>query len=194
MIIQVGGEQFSLRDLVPRVRRSPPTTDIIKPYKKGLPYRVFMYNEWNMEKSENIHMPKKYFTEEEILNISNNPHVKSVSSKGITYTDEFKRIFIAENENGKLPRQIFEENGFDIEVIGIVRVHRAASRWRTAYNKSGILGLRDTRKDNSGRPTQKELSLEEKNAKLEAQIQLLRAENELLKKLDRIERRLEKNE
>ena len=93
-----------------------------------------------------------------------------------------------------MPRQIFEENGFDIEVIGIVRVQRAASRWRTAYNKSGVLGLRDTRKGNSGRPTKKELSLEEKNARLEAQIQLLRAENELLKKLDMMERGLKKNE
>ena len=139
-------------------------------------------------------MSKKHFTEKEIEILSNNPYVKSVSSKGITYTDEFKRIFIAENENGKLPRQIFEENGFDIEVIGIVRVQRAAYRWRTAYNKSGVLGLRDTRKENSGRPTKKELSLEEKNARLEAQIQLLRAENELLKKLDMMERGLKRNE
>jgi transposase len=56
-----------------------------------------------------------------------------------------------------------------------------------------VLGLRDTRKENSGRPTKKELSLEEKNARLEAQIQLLRAENELLKKLDMMERGLERN-
>ena len=139
-------------------------------------------------------MSKKHFTKTEIETLFNNPYVKSVSSKGVTYTDEFKRIFIAENENGKLPRQIFEENGFDIEVIGIVRVQRAASRWRTAYHKSGVLGLRDTRKENSGRPTKTELSLEEKNARLEAQIQLLRAENELLKKLDMMERGLERNE
>jgi hypothetical protein len=139
-------------------------------------------------------MSKKHFTETEIDILSNNQYVKSVSTKGVTYTDEFKRIFIAENENGKLPRHIFEENGFDIEVIGIVRVQRAASRWRTAYNKSGVLGLRDTRKENSGRPTKKEFSLEEKNARLEAQIQLLRAENELLKKLDMMERGLERNE
>lgn len=73
-------------------------------------------------------MSKKHFTETEIEILSNNRYVKSVSSKGVTYTDEFKRIFIVENENGKLPRYIFEENGFDIEVIGIVRVQRAASR------------------------------------------------------------------
>ncbi len=103
-------------------------------------------------------------------------------------------MFIAENENGKLPRQIFEENGFDVEVLGIVRVNRAANRWRTAYNESGVSGLRDLRRENSGRPTKKERTLEDKNARLEAQIQLLRAENELLKKLDMIERGLERNE
>lgn len=138
-------------------------------------------------------MPRKFFNDIEIKSLSNNPYVKSVSSKGITYTDEFKRIFIAESNSGKLPRTIFEENGFDIEVLGIVRVQRVASRWRTAYKKEGVLGLQDTRKGNAGRPTQKELSLEEKIARLEAQIQLLRAENELLKKLDMMERRL-KNE
>lgn len=139
-------------------------------------------------------MSKKLFTDKEIKILSNNPYVKSVSIKGITYTDEFKRIFISESENGKLPRQVFEENGFDIDIIGIVRVTKAACRWRTAYNKSGVLGLRDTRKVNSGRTIKRELSLEEKNAKLEAQIQLLRAENELLKKLDMMERGLKINE
>jgi hypothetical protein len=138
-------------------------------------------------------MPKKYFTEKEIEILSKNPFVNSVSIKGITYSDEFKRIFIAENKKGKSPREIFEENGFDVEVIGIVRVNRAASRWRAAYNESGVLGLRDTRKDNSGRPTEKELTLEEKNARLEAQIQLLKAENELLKKLDMMERGMKRN-
>lgn len=138
-------------------------------------------------------MSKKLFTDKEVRILTNNPYVKSVSTKGITYTDEFKRIFIDESGNGKLPRLIFEENGFDVDIIGIVRVNRAASRWRATYNESGVLGLRDTRKDNSGRPIKRELSLEEKNAKLEAQIKLLRAENELLKKLDLIERGLEKN-
>jgi transposase len=139
-------------------------------------------------------MPKKHFTEKEIKNLSNNTHVKSVTTKGIKYTDDFKEIFIAENKNRKPPRQIFEENGFDVDVLGIVRVNRAASRWRAAYNKFGALGLKDKRKDNSGRPTKRELTLEEKNTRLEAQIQLLKAENELLKKLDMMERGLEGNE
>lgn len=138
-------------------------------------------------------MSKKLFTEIEIKKLSNNPYVKSVSSKGVTYTDEFKRLFIAETEIGKFPRQVFVEHGFDVEVLGINRVNRAAHRWRTAYKESGVLGLRDTRLTNSGRPSEKEHSIEEKNAKLEAQIQLLRAENELLKKLDMMERGLKIN-
>ncbi|MFF3025161.1 HTH domain-containing protein, partial [Gottfriedia sp. NPDC057948] len=67
-------------------------------------------------------MSDKIFTDKEINLLSKNQYVKSVSTKGITYTDEFKRIFISENKKGKLPRQIFEECGFDIEVIGMNRV------------------------------------------------------------------------
>nr|WP_229168255.1 IS3 family transposase [Bacillus cereus] len=127
-------------------------------------------------------MTKKLFTEKEIQTLSKNPHVKSVSQKGITYTDEFKRIFIEENEKGKYPRDIFEECGFDIEVIGIQRVVSSGNRWRTAYKENGVFGLRDTRKEHSGRALERELTLEEKYARLEAERNLLKAENELLKK------------
>jgi transposase len=137
-------------------------------------------------------MSKNLFTEREIKTLSSNPNVKTASLKGITYTDEFKRLFIVENEKGKLPRQIFEENGFDIDIIGIDRIRSSGKRWRAAYRDNGIVGLRDTRKGNSGRPSDKELSLEEKYARLEAANNLLKAENELLKKIDFAERRLKK--
>ncbi|WP_320546237.1 HTH domain-containing protein, partial [Bacillus mycoides] len=57
-------------------------------------------------------MTKKLFTERDIQILSNNPYIKSVSQKGITYTDEFKRIFIEENEQGKLPRNRLETCGY----------------------------------------------------------------------------------
>lgn len=134
-------------------------------------------------------MSKKIFTQKEIKVLSANPYVKSVSSKGITYADEFKRIFIAENEKGKLPRQIFEECGFDIDIIGLERVQSSGKRWRKQYRENGVYGLKDTRKESSGRSRVKELSLEEKFRRLEAQNNLLKAENELLKKIDFMERR-----
>lgn len=114
--------------------------------------------------------------------------MNNVTNKAITYTDEFKQIFITDNENGKLAREIFEEYGFDVDIIGIDRVRSSGKRWRANYRNNGVCGLTDTRRNNSGRPTSKELSLEEKYARLEAQNNLLKAENELLKKLDMMER------
>ncbi|MCA1321160.1 IS3 family transposase [Bacillus tianshenii] len=127
-------------------------------------------------------MSRKVFTEKEVKLLSINPYVKSVSSKGITYSDEFKQIFIAEKKKGKFARDIFEQYGFDVNVLGKQRIRSASRRWNDTYIESGINGLRDTRAGNSGRPRERELSLEEKNARLEAQLNLLKAENELLKK------------
>ncbi|WP_231510763.1 IS3 family transposase [Bacillus sp. UNC438CL73TsuS30] len=127
-------------------------------------------------------MSKKVFTEKEIAILSRNPYVKSVSSKGITYSDEFKQLFISEHHKGKFPREIFEEAGFDVNILGVKRIKSSSERWRKAYEKEGVLGLKDSRGENLGRPRINELSLEEQNARLEAQINLLKAENELFKK------------
>ena len=122
--------------------------------------------------------------------LSKNKYVTNVSLKGITYTDEFKRIFIAENEKGKFPKAIFKEYGFDIDVLGTERIASSAYRWQTAYRKEGITGLNDTRKLKCGRSSQKDLSIEERYSRLKVQVNLLKAENELLKKIDILERRL----
>ena len=70
---------------------------------------------------EGFTMSHKLFNESEMKQLAANPYVKSVSEKGITYTDEFKRHFIAENEKGMFPREIFEACGFNIEIIGVSR-------------------------------------------------------------------------
>ncbi len=137
-------------------------------------------------------MSKKTFTGKEVKQLSSNPYVKKVSTKGITYTEDFKRIVIVEKEKGKFARQIFEECGFDTKIIGMTRIRAASNRWQTAYKKNGATGLNDARPGNSGRPREAELSLEEKNTRLQAQLHLLKAENELLKKIRFAERGLTK--
>jgi hypothetical protein len=136
-------------------------------------------------------MSKKTFTKKEMELLSINPYVKSVSSKGITYTEEFKCIFIEANEKGKLPRQIFEEHGLEIDIVGKHRLESAAKRWRAAYRKDGFSGLRTIKTGSRSRV--KEFSLEEKYVRLEAEHNLLKAENELLKKIKLAERRLKRN-
>ena len=133
-------------------------------------------------------MSYKIFTQKEIDMLSDNPYVKKVSAKAITYTDEFKSSFIAKDEESVFPREIFEDHGFDITIIGMQRVKSAAHRWRTSYETNGDCGLRDARKGNSGRPNERELSTVEKYERLKAQINLLKAENELLKKIHLLER------
>ncbi len=137
-------------------------------------------------------MSKKLFNDQEQGTLRKHPYVKAVSEKGITYTDEFKAIAIKRNEEGKSSREIFEDVGFDIDIVGIQRAHSALKRWRAAYKEHGLSGLEDTRKYHSGRPLKRELSLDEKYARLEAQNALLRAENELLKKIELAERMLGK--
>lgn len=60
------------------------------------------------------------------------------------------------------------------------------------YKLGGATRLQDTRKFNSGRPNEKALSIEEKYEKLQIEVKLLQAENELLKKLEVLERRMRK--
>ena len=59
-------------------------------------------------------MSKILFTKEDIKKLVNNKNILKVSEYGITHKYEFKILFIDEYIAGKLPRQIFAENGFDI--------------------------------------------------------------------------------
>ena len=135
-------------------------------------------------------MSKVRFSNDEIDKLSKNKYVLKVSDKAITYTNEFKIHFIAEYSKGKTSRVIFEEAGFDVDIIGIHRVDCAGARWRKAYKNHGVLGLDDTRRNNSGRPRQRKLTKDEIIAKQNAEIEYLKAEVELLKKLDEKERLL----
>ena len=133
-------------------------------------------------------MSKKLFTEKEIKMLSKNKNTSKVSTKTITYSLEFKEKFVEEYVKGKLPRIIFEENGFDVEIIGIKRVEQSAQRWKKSYNEKGLLGLKDSRKEYSGRPKSRELTDSEKMEKMGAKIRLLEIENEFLKKLKNVRR------
>ena len=138
-------------------------------------------------------MSKLLFSEKEIQQLNKNKHVLRVSHKAITYSDEFKLHFIAEYNNGKQTRIIFEEAGLSVELIGLERVRSAAKRWKKSYKAKGILGLSDTRKGNSGRPLERELSSTEIIERKDAEIAYLKAELEIVKKLELDERQVKNN-
>lgn len=135
-------------------------------------------------------MSKNLFTEYQIKELEKNPNVLRVSERSISYHPYFKVKAVVEYKSGKIPTQIFIENGFNIEVIGKGQPKRCLQRWRDTYEKFGELGLQSDRrgKASTGRPSTKELSVEEKLKKAEARIKLLEAENDFLKKLEELER------
>ncbi|WP_332651871.1 IS3 family transposase [Lysinibacillus sp. 54212] len=135
-------------------------------------------------------MSKQLFSPEQIEQLQKNPHVLKVSTRTITYADAFKSKFIDEYLAGKTPRKIFEEAGFEIEMLGMKRVEQASSRWRKSYEKNGLIGLTDTRKTSSGRSLKRELTMAEILERQAARIELLEGQVEMLKKLEVTERRL----
>jgi len=135
-------------------------------------------------------MSKKDFNEKELKILSQNKYVNSVTVKKITYTNEFKLLLIAAHDNGKTTKQIFEECGFDVETLGMIRIKAAGKRWRRTFKKEGVLGLDDGRKLVNKKTINKSLTLKEQNSRLEAQVKLLKAEIELLKKIELLERGL----
>lgn len=130
-------------------------------------------------------MSKIIFTKEEIEELRKNKYVKNVSEKSITYSDEFKQHFIEERNNGKGPTRIFIESGFNPYVIGSKRIDCFNARMidKKRNNKS----IEDKRKINSGRrkkEMKKEITDKEKIEQLEHENLMLKAENNLLKKME----------
>ena len=80
-------------------------------------------------------MSRQDFTEKQLQDLQDNPNVLEATSKRIVYTVEFKKKFIEEYREGKGPREIFLEAGFDVDALGYKRIERASDRWRTAYNE-----------------------------------------------------------
>lgn len=126
-------------------------------------------------------MSKILFTDIQIQKLRKNKWIKNITSKRITYTDDFKIKLVKECEDyKKFPRNVFEECGIHTEIVGDTRIYSCAKRWRKQYKNTGE--VKDTRKGSSGRPLKRELSDKEKLERAEARIKLLEAENELLKK------------
>ncbi|MBY9079160.1 HTH domain-containing protein, partial [Paenibacillus sp. CGMCC 1.18879] len=133
-------------------------------------------------------MSKKLFSKAEQDQLSKNKYITKISDKAVTYSDEFKRLFIDQYMEGKTPREIFIAQGFDVEILGMKRVEQSADRWKKAYERGGIIGLADSRKESSGRSLSRERTPEEIIAKQDARIKLLESQLELLKKADTKER------
>ena len=132
-------------------------------------------------------MGKTFFTEEQQSELRKNTYVQNVSAKSITYTKKFKEEFEEEYRWGKLPVQILDDMGLDHLILGKRRRNSIVSRMKRF--KLRPEGFEDTRKNNSGRPTTRQLTDTEKIKRLEQKISYLNQENEFLKKNAQMDRK-----
>ena len=161
------------------------------PVNRTLKKRVFPYLQgflipYNRYK-EVMCMGINYFTDEQILELKNNPHVKKVSNKAITYKESFKELFWNDYQNGMTPSMIFVKYGFKPGVLGEKRIGSFTSRIKQQSDR--LAGFSDTRKGNSGRPQERELSNEELIEKLKQKNKILQQENDFLKRIRSINKK-----
>ena len=130
-------------------------------------------------------MEKKMFTKEEIKELLSNENVTKCSEKAISYSKAFKieavRLY---NEDGFGSREIFENAGFKLKIIGKDKPSGCLNRWCRINRIKGTTGLEtEMRGKGGGRPRTKELSLADKLERLEVEVAYLKAENDFLAKL-----------
>jgi len=71
--------------------------------------------------------PIKKFTSEEMAILAANPFTYKVNTHRISYTLEFKNIFLSRYETGECSvREIFESLGYDVSILGQNRIYTFA--------------------------------------------------------------------
>ena len=128
---------------------------------------------------------RKIFTKEQINKLSANKNVVKCSKKYIKYSDDFKINAIRQYCNGdKSFKQIFEEAGFDLKIIGERTPADCFKEWKEIFKKKGEIGLISfLNKKGRHRIRTDKITDTEKIKILEVTIAYLRAENEFLVKL-----------
>ena len=132
-------------------------------------------------------MGVNYFTDEQLRLLEENPYVVKASKKSITYSEEFKELYWIDYQNGMQPIEIFKKYGFDPYALGSRRRDNFTNRLKKQAARED--GFKDTRKDNSGRPSTKKLSLEEQIERLKHKNKVLQQENDFLKRVRFINRK-----
>ena len=132
-------------------------------------------------------MSKLKFSEEDINKLKDNPYIKNISEKAITYADEFKEKFIELYNKGTIPTEIFRICEIYPEIVGQNRIDTFSRRVKQKYRNGNI--LEDERKGKSGRPKTKELSKDEEIQQLKHKIKYQEQQIEFLKKISFVEKK-----
>jgi len=129
-------------------------------------------------------MSKKLFTKEEIEILKKNKYIKNVTEKAVTYSPEFKEEYIGLILAGNTRSEAFQKLDINPKILGDARVRSLNRRFKRLIRNNE--SFEDKRKANSGRKKKvdfNKLSESEKIEYLKHENLVLKAENDLLKKM-----------
>lgn len=130
-------------------------------------------------------MSKRIFSPEQVNELLKNANVARCSEKSITYHKDFKIASLRRyQQEGLSASRIFQEAGFNVDVIGKETPIECLKRWRRTIKKKGVDSFSKERRGGPGRRHGlKDLTDKEKLKYLQAKVTYLKAENAFLAKL-----------
>jgi len=131
-------------------------------------------------------MSKRIFSGEQIRELLQNSNIVSCSDKSITYCKDFKILAVKKYQEGLPASLIFEQAGFNIDLIGRKTPKWCLGRWRKTFKDKGTEELSVETRGRSkggGRPKTNWSNEKEKIKYLEAENAYLKEENRFLAKL-----------
>lgn len=134
-------------------------------------------------------MKNNIFTNEQIESLVRNKYVSKVTDSSIIFTEEFKKEYVRERNNGIEPRAIYKKYDIDYNILGNYRIKSNDSRFMTQSTRMEKFD----RKKGSGRPRKREFSNDQEELEfLRNELEYTKQENLFLKKLEQLERRVKR--
>lgn len=131
-------------------------------------------------------MSRKQFTEEQQQKLRQNPYVYSVTATRLSLTREFKELFMEACKAGRTPRQILEDHGFSVELIGERRFFSIPQHIREEFKKHGEFREGYSSRCNGGNALEGHPSGDDELKQLRYEVDYLKQEMEFLKKISSI--------
>ena len=124
-------------------------------------------------------MSRKLFSEEEIAELKQNPHVTTVTKRTVNFTSEFKQILYESMVRGERLATILEMYGINTGILGEARIRGLSQRiYEFADREEGF-----EKKKPQPKQTSEEEGMAKRIKRLENELAYTKQEVEFLKKV-----------
>lgn len=131
----------------------------------------------------------KRFTPEQIELLAQNPFTYKVNVHRISYTLEFKNLFLARYEAGEGVREIFESLGYDTKILGDSRIYCFAQKLAEKAEAGEVLTETpvSSRQEQPVNVDYNTMPVQRSVAAMQREITYLRQQVEFLKKITELD-------